>query len=427
MALRPGLSLGTKQRTALSPVLQHGLMLLAMPSAALRETLLEIAAQNPALKLTDPAPAPSAQGTSAYEYALSSVGQAVSLGEHLRSQVGAIRLPDSIRNAAFAITWSLDDRGYLDCPLTDIVQTVGVSVAQAEDALRVVQGCSPVGVAARSLTECLSLQLRNLGEDQATCDKALSTLDLLVQEKWSKAHASTGIPVAELKRIAALLPNLSPEPGSDFEGTDPSITPDIELTISRAGEVAVSLVTGTLPTVTLDAATLKSAQTDPEAQKFLSPFVSQAQQILSSLAFRDSALIRVGTAIVTAQIRFFLDGPSAMRPLSRKSLANTLDMHPSTVSRTIAGKYLTYAGGTVPLSAFFSSQLGEGGPSAFAIQDRIRKLIAAETSRDTLSDEAITALLRTEGVDIARRTVAKYRGRLNIAPSHLRKRRKARS
>ena len=428
MATRPGLGLRATQRQGLAPQARLGLRLLGLPTAALGEELGRLAAENPFVTLDPSAPPATARphGTrSSFEIATDTVAEAVDLGSHLRLQLAVLPLGAAEQRAARAITWSLDENGLLDATLAEIAEATQAEAAEVETALAAVQGCDPPGVAARDLAECLALQLERRGTDRAVARRALLALADLARGQIGVAAARTGLSGDVLRRIAADLPLLSAAPAAAFAPVAQAITPDLILTFDESGQPVVQS-NGTGTEVRLDAR-LRRSLTEAEAvSEQLRALADEAATLVSALRFRARTLVAVGTAIVAHQLGFLDPARRApMRPLDRQQIAERLGLHPSTVGRAVGGKYLAAPTGVFALSAFFSAQLGPDGPSAHAVQQRLAQLVAAEAPDAILSDEALAQMLQREGVDIARRTVAKYRGCLGIAPSHIRRRRKA--
>ncbi len=426
MATRPGLKLRTTQRLALTPEIRQGMALLAMPGAALAEELARQTAENPFLSLDMPARTATPSGRSAFDIASDTVAEVADLGSHLRAQLGTLDLDDQTARAARAITWALDDRGYLDTTIDEVASAADVAPDVARTALETVQSCDPPGVAARDLRDCLRLQLIARGIDPRAASAGIEALEEISAGKWTAATHGTRLSLETAKRIGAVLPDLTSVPAAPFEAITRSLTPDLVLSFTADGRAELTETQGLYPTLSLDARLQDKVRSSDDASAELQAYAASGTRLIRALTFRSDTLLRVGGAIVAHQ-RSFLDPAQIgeMTALTRHSLAGELSLHPSTVGRAIAGKSLAWPGGALPLSSFFPTQLGATGPSAFTVQQRLSELVRAERAGSILSDDALARQLQREGVDIARRTVAKYRGCLGIAPSHIRKRRKA--
>lgn len=426
MATRPGLNLRTTQRLAMTPEIRQGMALLAMPGAALAEELARQAEENPFLSLEMPTRGAAVSGRSAFEIASDTVAEIVDLGTHLRAQLGTLDLEADVARAARAITWALDDRGYLDTSVEQVADAAEVTPEVAQTALETVQRCDPPGVAALDLRDCLRLQLIAHGIDPRAASAGIDALEDISAGKWRAAVHSGALTLESAKRIGALLPTLTSVPAAPFDTPARTLTPDLAVSFAEDGTVRLTETKGLHPTLTLDARLQGEMREATETSPQLHAYARAGTQLIRALSFRSDTLLRVGAAIVAHQ-RGFLDPADTdeMAPLTRQTIAAELSLHPSTVGRAIAGKSLAWSGGTLPLSVFFPTQLGDAGPSAFTVQHRLAELVRAESPSAVLSDEALARQLQREGVDIARRTVAKYRGCLGIAPSHIRKRRKA--
>lgn len=428
MAGRNRLSLSQRTGVSLTPGLRTGLSVLRMPTQDLEMVIRAELSGNPFLELDHASQEPEVEG-SAFEYLADMQADVVSLGEHLRQQLGLMDLSDSISATCLVLTWSLNEDGYLDSDLTDVAQTAGTNLDEAQKALEVLQSCDPAGVGARTLKECLVLQLASRGFDSETASRALDVAEQIERQDWRAAVARSGLDESRLKQIARCLPQLSPYPALAFQPLPNARLPDVAVAFDALGRAEVSLIRAGGLNVRLNEGLAGglSATKGRDGDQMRAAQV-RAQELIRAVGFRNETLVRVSAALVSRQQEFFRDGPAAMQALTRESLADDLGMHPSTVGRAVADKLLAHPGGVMPLSAFFPQRLDASTSSlgnSFLVQRRIVELVAAESDDAVLSDHRLALHLQNEGVDIARRTVAKYRGCLHIPPSHIRKRRKA--
>lgn len=413
MAAATGLHLKARGNQRLSRDMMQGMAILARPAATLRAELEAAMLENPALDLAEP----MAQGFG--DGATDRIRADPDLGSLLRDQLRLERLPQAVLRAARTITWALDDRGWLDMDLAEIASLADTSPEEAAAGLAAVQACQPAGVAARDLPECLALQLVAGGEDPSVARAAAACLPDLVAGHWKRASDTSGLDIGTLKRLAALLPALTAAPGAGFGAAARALLPDLVVRVEADGTLTVGLKRGVLPNLRLHPGLPDDGRL-AEARR-------EAEGLIRALSFRRSTLLRVGAAVAEHQRAWLTGAADALGPLERQTVAAELGLHPSTVGRAVQDKAIDTPHGVLPLSALFPGTLDRSGdgPSVHAVQQRIARLIAAETGGRVLSDSEIAARLSEEGVDIARRTVAKYRGCLSIPPSHVRKRRKA--
>jgi len=419
MALKPTLSL--KQEQTLTPQLRHSLHLLRLPTQDLLEYIHAEAQENPLL-LVRARPA-SSGSASAYDVALSSVAATVTLGESVRQQLVTQSLPPKIRDVAIYLTGDLADNGLLETDTAETTETLGVTEAVIEQAIHAIQTCEPTGVGARNLTESLLLQMVDAGVQRDVAKGVLDNISLLLDDQWDTLSKLLGIEVAQLQPLAPLLRSFNPEPVSPPPTTTPLIA-DIIVEDDENSGLSVSLSENYLPDLSLDTNLLSLAKTDFKAREYIETQTTRAKTLIRAVQYRGETLLRVARTIVTRQHRFFVDGSDYLSPLTRRELARELDLHPSTIGRTIAGKNLDLNGTLYPMSFFLGSGLKKGtsySVSSYVVRQTICKMIAQEPPDSPLSDDAIVKKLNADGVDIARRTVAKYRGCMNIPSSFVRR------
>lgn len=424
--IRQTARLSQSQQLALTPAIRTALTMLRMSGAEIEQALLAEAADNPFLRIS----APKGMGGDAFELALRTVAEKPSLTARVTVQLATMRLPENVRAAAMFLVSELEPDGMLTTPLADIAAETGASLAVLESGLTALQNCEPAGVGARNLTECLWLQLCDFGYPKEHARQAIDNIDLFARQRWAELSRLTGLPSAGLEQLARDIRRLSPRPAEpDTPSQDVGyLVPDLILDRIDEGGLLVRLSQTGQMRLQLDTALLAATNASVSGEMTeLDQKRDRAEAVIRALEFRGATLLRVGQAIAERQRRFFDEGAGALLPLSRADIALMLELHPSTVGRAVAGKAMQVDGVLVPLTTFFSSAiaLGSGETASAAVQFFIRRLIDQEAGNAPLSDEALCAALYADGVDIARRTVAKYRKCMRIPSSFERRRRKA--
>ncbi|HET7709677.1 MAG TPA: RNA polymerase factor sigma-54 [Sphingomicrobium sp.] len=349
---------------------------------------------------------------------------AASLAEHLIDQLHGAS--GAVGDLARMIAELLDETGYLLVPLADIAQATGAPIAQVEQALVLVQGLEPPGVGARSLAECLALQARAADRHDPAMARLIDNLDLLSKGRLSDLKRICGVDDEDLTDMIRELRAYDPKPGCQFvrEGTE-AVTPDVFVRRSGSG-FAVELNNATLPRLIVNRRyyqELRSGPQDKASKAWLGDCLQTANWLIRALDQRARTIVKVVSEIVKRQQGFFERGVSAMKPMTLREVAEAIEMHESTVSRVTSNKYLACDRGLYELKYFFGSGVSsaEGdGAAAEAVKAGIRDIIDAET--EILSDDAIAALLKQRGFDVARRTVVKYREAMGIGSSVQRRR-----
>ena len=422
MALNPRLELRAQQKLALTPTLRTRLGILRMAPAELDETLAAEAARNPFLRYErryqgGGVPAGAEENLQAQE---------APFQEDLRRQVARMGLPERMQALVLLLITELRGDGYLDAGLDELAREYGLDEDELAEALTHLQRCEPAGVGARNLPECLELQLLELGLSRPEARATVGLLPQFARMEWKRIGTALGLDPEGVRSRARLLRSLSPHPVPDAAPAETEtavLIADLRLVRPEGGETTAPLIELADPGrggPRLDLAMVQKAATEDFAPELL----ARARALLSALEQRGRTLARIGAWLLETQAEFFRDGAGAMAPATQLELAQALELHPSTISRALAGKAIDVDGRLMPLTEFFSTALPgpEGVISARAVQRRIAELVAAEPPRKPLSDEALVNLLREQGVDIARRTVAKYRQGLRIPSSSTRRR-----
>lgn len=423
MATTQTIGLKQRQTLALTPAMRTALALLQYPADRIEAALAEEAASNPFLDYDAPR---AAVMRSAHDVTLDTVAGASSLHEDLCAQIGLRKLEPQLSALAMHLVGELGEDGYLEASEDELVQRLGVSPEALHEAISVLQGCEPAGVGARDPAECLELQLCDQGTPQAIARALVSNLDAVARRDWPRLARATGVPRAALPALVSRLQGLSPRPVDPSAPLSAPLVPDLVLERDASRGWVVRLGEEYLPRARVNHGLLARAG----GSAFAESCRARAEALVSALRFRGDTLQRVGEAIVLTQGGFFSDGAAALRPLSRAEVAADLGVHPSTVGRAVTGKAVACEGQLHPLSIFFSNAIPNRcgtDMSAFAVRRRIAELIAAEPSGQPLSDAELCRRLQAEGVDIARRTVAKYRQYLRLPASGARRRAATRS
>ncbi len=355
-----------------------------------------------------------------------------SLREHLLEQVELSFFEPPERIIARQLVEHLDGDGYLREPLKDIAARLGAEPEMVEQVLHRLQGLEPAGVFARNLAECFRLQLADQGALDDAMAALLDHLDLLAARDFEALADICGVELRELPGMVERLKRLDPRPGAAFAPEPVQLViPDVFVRSAPDGSWLVELNTETLPKVLVNnayRALLKSGGARKEDRVFIDDCTARAGWLVKSLDQRARTILSVAREIVRRQDGFLTRGVAGLKPLTLRQVADALGMHESTISRVVANKFMATPRGIFEFRYFFTTAIastdGEEAVSAEAVRHRIRSLIEEETPDAVLSDDAIVAILRKEGVDIARRTVAKYRESMGIPSSPKRRREK---
>ena len=477
MALGPRLDLRQSQSLVMTPQLQQAIKLLALSNLEIETFIGDALESNPLLEAgelraedreapteAEPRDATSAEGDRALDIDTSALdrdrdtgdwsaqmagggsldgpdlenreGGELSLADHLEAQIGAAAPDQSTAFIARHIINLLDEAGYLTAPLREIAGALGVPLADVEAALECVQSLEPTGVGARSLSECLALQAKEADRYDPCMEVMLDNLDLVAKGAFAHIRRICDVDEEDLAEMLNELRSYDPKPGLQFGGTaSAAVVPDI--LISEAADADgkdgwdIQLNEATVPRLVVNRGyylEMREGSPGKEAKSWLSEKLADANWLIKALDQRQKTILKTAAEIVKQQDGFFRKGVSQLRPLTLAKVAEAIEMHESTVSRVTSNKFLHCERGTFELKYFFTSGVGGGeggeGASAEAVKARIKALTDAEDPKKVLSDDKLVELLKGEGFDLARRTVAKYREAIGIGSSVQRRRAK---
>ena len=357
----------------------------------------------------------------------------LTLFEHLDAQLTRAGVDPIERMIGAALIDSVDDWGYFRGDVRETARMLGCAESDVLRMLELMQGFEPVGVMARDIPECLALQLKDRGRYDPAMAKLLAHLDLLAKGQMERLEHVCGVERDDLMDMVAEIRTLTPKPGAAFGGGPAqTVAPDVYVKQSPDGSWVVELNTDTMPRVLMNQryyATVSKTAKREEDKQFLTECAANASWLVKSLDQRARTILKVAREIVRQQDGFFAFGVAHLRPLNLKTVATAIEMHESTVSRVTSNKYLSCPRGVFELKYFFTASINsaDGGEShsAEAVRHKIKEMIDREGPEEILSDDRIVEILREAGVDIARRTVAKYRESLRIPSSVERKRKLA--
>jgi len=425
--LGPSLLLVQRQslRFAIAPELRQSLNVLQMSGAELEAHLREIERENPMLELEWPEEPharrgrPGADGTER----LPASPSGETLEQALLSQLGLADSPPEEKRAARFLAGNLDDRGYLAIDPEEAAECLGMSLPVVLRGLGLLQSLEPAGAAARSLEECLLLQAVRDPESPSLLPRLIrSHLQDAAKGRWSRIARVLGAEESEVSEAVRYLRKLVPRPGLPYADRSPVyVMPEAELGLA-GGMPDIRFLRGRLPRIALSRLA-DATGGSPDWRTFAESKRREARRLIDDLAYRRSTLKAVIRAIAEEQAPFLAAGPAAIRPLTLETVAGRVGCHPSTVSRAVRDKFVRTAFGVYPLGRFFASRLETpdgGAVSSRAVKCRIRALIEGEDKRRPLTDGQLAEALRTEGVRVSRRTVAKYREEERLLSSALR-------
>jgi RNA polymerase sigma-54 factor len=376
----------------------------------------------------------SSRGFDSGEFSLEAMlSHEPTLSEHLSEQL-VLAISDPVRRVIGQhLIHLIDDDGYLRTDLGELADQLGTSVEQIEEVLKVMQGFEPVGVFGRDLAECLAIQLKEKDRLDPAMQGLLANIDLLARREFSALRKICSVDEEDLADMIAEIRRLDPRPAQQFTAhiAEP-VVPDVIVQPKADGTWHVELNADTLPRVLVSQsyyATVAKGAKNAKDKAYLSDCLQSANWLVKSIDQRARTILKVASEIVRQQDAFLIYGVEHLRPLTLRAIADAISMHESTISRVTSNKYMATPRGIFELKFFFTTAISsaDGGEahSAEAVRHKIRQMIDREAANAVLSDDQLVRQLRAEGVDIARRTVAKYRESLKI-PSSVQRRREKR-
>lgn len=459
MNLDMGLNLDLTQKLVMTPQLCQAITILQLSALDLAELVQQELLDNPVLdQLTpqekdpvmsisseaNPTPAPDyfdwaeyfSEGGSRGLYSRQDSSEpesrdvaacGVSLHEHLEMQLDFCQLTKREKVYGRYLIGCIDNNGYFTGSLEDTSVAMGISLEQSEALLAMIQGFDPAGVGARNLTECLRIQLRQRGIEDALVESIVEEyLEAAAAGRYSWLAGKLGVTADEIRRAMQLIRTLNPKPGSAISAEGPCsyVVPDI--TVRKIDGEYVILINDTqVPGLRINPYYKRMAkEADGEAKRFIEGRIGSALWLIRSIEQRRQTLMKVMQTIIALQPDFFEKGSRHLLPMTMKQVADRVGVHESTVSRATANKYVATAYGLFSLRSFFSAGVsGVDGStlSATRVKREIKELVAEEDPLHPLSDQALTELLAGKGIAVSRRTVAKYREEMEILPSCRRK------
>ena len=363
----------------------------------------------------------------------SRLAREMTLYEHLTQQLHVNVDNAKQRLIGGLLIGMVDEAGYLTGDVASIAETVGAEVGDVEHVLKILQDFDPPGVCARNLQECLSLQLREAGRLDPAMAKFIENLHLLARRDFAGLQKLCGVSFDDIADMVKEVKALNPKPGNAFGSLlVQAVIPDVMVRAAPDGGWLVELNSETLPKLLVNRQYLAKVSRGGQSagdKLYLSECLANAQWLVKSLDQRARTILKVAREIVRQQDSFLVEGVSKLKPLNLKTVAEAIAMHESTVSRVTSNKFISTPRGIFELKYFFTTGLSstsgvEDLHSAEAVRHRIRQLVDAEAANAVLSDDQIVAQLKAEGIDLARRTVAKYREALGIPSSVQRRREK---
>lgn len=360
------------------------------------------------------------------------VAEEIGLQDHLTEQMYLVLEDPVKRLIGQHLIDMVDEDGYMRGDLDSISQRLGAPVALVEETLTALQDLEPAGVFARDLAECLTLQLKDRNRFDPAIEALVANLHLIASRDLPGLKRACGTDDEDLADMIAEIKTLNPKPGLTFGGAPvQAVVPDVFVKQRPDGSWHVELNNDTLPKVLVNQsyyATVSKTATSDEDKTYLSDCLQTANWLVKSLDQRARTILKVAREIVRQQDAFLTHGVQFLRPLNLKTIADAINMHESTVSRVTTNKYMATSRGIFELKYFFTSAIPSSGTgeahSSESVRHRIKQLIDNEAPAKILSDDKIVELLRTEGIDIARRTIAKYRESMRIPSSVQRRREK---
>lgn len=353
----------------------------------------------------------------------------MTLQQHLQNQLDLCMIEPEVRQAALVILGNLDERGFLDLSMQTLIFRMNLKEHSANEALKLLQTFDPPGIAAADIRESLLLQLeRSTGNDSIEYRIVRDHLEELARKRQPQIARALGTTVERVAEAAERIGRLTPNPGGEFDPTgNPYILPDVVIEMDDENKWHANLTGEHLPDLRINdfyKDMIGKEGTDNKARQFLRDQIRDGRSLIHAISLRQETILAIAHKLIEHQPDFLKKGPRHLRPLTMNDIADELNLHATTISRAVAGKYILTPHGLMEMRAFFATgyQTTDGNEVSNAgVREAIQKLVSSENSAKPLSDEVLMNALAQQGIKVARRTVAKYREQLNILPSHLRK------
>ncbi len=363
-----------------------------------------------------------------YQYMMDSLSEASSLHDQLLNQLALSGLGDYEKKIAEIVIGNIDDDGYLQLDVEDLLALPNFPVETLHKILATIHDFEPAGVGARDLRECLLLQLRRAGKGNTQEYQIVADhLDLVGRHKYEDIARAMGLTLDRVKELAAAVAKLDPKPGRNFsEARIEYVVPEI-IVEKKDGEYVVTQNKKPYPQLFISQKylqMLKDPAISKEVKVYIREKIAKSKQFIQSIDQRMSTIYRIAVEIVRIQRDFFDHGVSRLRPLNMKTVAELLEVHETTISRAAAGKYMQTPRGLLAMKYFFKPGVQTASGESISnesVKAALAEIVRGESKRRPYSDAKLVTLLEEQGIKIARRTVAKYRDQLRILPSHLRK------
>lgn len=432
--MKQGLVQQQTTKLVMTNELRQAISLLQYSSAELDQFLQEQATENPLLSVESF----SVESTRKKKKNSPSSGQPSSkmeqqelrmtIHDHLQKQIGLLKIGSEEKQIINYLILSIDKSGYFTGNIEEIGDRFSVPTSVVESLLGKIQECEPVGVGARNLRECLLIQLKNLPERNPLAEEVVANyLQILADRKWKDIAAKLNVPIEEIQAVFDFIQTLDPRPASSFnEDISNYIVPDMIIKKEQE-DLVISFNERLMPSIRVDSSYEPIiGQKDNEAYKYLREKMDQVHFLKRAFEQRLETMQKVMKAIIDHQREFFLKDNAKLKPLTMKDIAQMIDVHESTVSRTVNGKYVQTSKGVFELKYFFTSTIQTEDledASSKEVKEAMKTIVDGENKKKPLSDQQIAAILKEKyGYHISRRTVAKYRDQLGILASSKRKR-----
>ncbi len=363
-----------------------------------------------------------------HQFMLDSLVAPETLQEHLNYQLGFTDADPQVRKVAEMLIGNTDENGFLQTKIEDLCFDLGIPLPELEAAKALITSFDPVGVGAEDLRECLLIQLDRLGKRHSLEYRIVENhLDDLAKKRYPLIAKKVSVSPEQITRAAEFIATLDPKPGSRFSsGTNTYVTPDV-IVERIGGEWVVSLVNDQVPRLRISNSykdLMGQAASGRDVRSYIRDKIRAGKFLIRSIHQRQQTIEMIAKQIVERQSDFLEKGSAHLHPMTMSQVADVVGVHETTVSRAVSGKYIATPNGVFEMKYFFTTGYQtESGESLSntSVKRALRELVDAEDSKKPLSDQAIVAALKEQGISIARRTVAKYRDELNILPSHMRK------